>query len=149
MTVKKEKKLEALTLYESGYTFAEVGQKLKVHESTAYRYVQSVLDSQVRETVQSAVIRRLMEETRLNSLMLAHWPNAMSGDIKASRIVLDCVSKRIALYGLNAPISHELQVENVNTNTIDELRAAAISRMSDADLDSRIKQLSVELFKDE
>jgi ribosomal protein L29 len=72
----------------------------------------------------------------------------MSGDIKASRIVLDCVSKRIALYGLNAPISHELQVENVNTN-LDELRAAAISRMSDADLDSRIKKLSAELFKDE
>ena len=59
----------------------------------------------------------MLEGDRLDALMRALWPRAISGDVKAVRAVLSVMDRRAKLFGLNQP--HHVTIEQWPLQDID------------------------------
>jgi orotate phosphoribosyltransferase-like protein len=82
----------------AGYTYSQVADELGyTSRGTAYNVVAKALREQTAEAV--ACLRDL-ENARLDTLQLALWDAAMTGDIKAVVAVVKIVQARVHLNGL-------------------------------------------------
>ena len=94
------RELKALDLRLAGASYRQIGVQLSVSHVQAFRDVQRVLREIAKEP---ALEVRAVELGRLDKLMLAHWPRAIRGDVKATTLVLQIMDRRVRLLGLDSP----------------------------------------------
>lgn len=110
-----ERRLQALTLRKSGYTFAQIGVALDYSEQRAYRVVMDELRRLNAACAETAADLVRLQEERIDALLAAVWPLAtgrlvIAGDKVSVPPCLDAVAKAIkllerlaALRGIDAP----------------------------------------------
>ena len=96
-----EKQARALTLVRSGHSYDEIAVDLGyANRGSAYRLTQNALKATVDRLAEDHLG---LELERLDALQYGQWGAAMSGDIKAARLVLEIIHERIRLLGLDRP----------------------------------------------
>ena len=91
------RRVKALELRLSGKSYRQIGAELGSNRQTAYEDVQFMLHEHCAETAEEV---RGQEVQRLDVLLLAHWENAKTGDLKAGEFVLKTMGQRARLLGL-------------------------------------------------
>ena len=89
---------EALRLRSQGMGYREIALAQGVDTSTAHRRVSRAL-GEIPQTIADEY--RALELSRLDALQVAIWETALEGDYKAIRAVLDIMTKRSKLLGLD------------------------------------------------
>ena len=96
-----ERSRQALELRKAGYSFPKIAEALGYKgPSGAYDAVHSAIRRTLTEPAREVVD---LELARLDALLVAVWPNAIRGDDKAIRRVLDIMERRSKYLGLDAP----------------------------------------------
>ena len=93
-----QKDTEALRLRSQGMGYREIALAQGVDTSTAHRRVSRAL-GEIPQTIADEY--RALELSRLDALQVAIWETALEGDYKAIRAVLDIMTKRSKLLGLD------------------------------------------------
>jgi hypothetical protein len=91
---------EALELRTQGLTYREIGNRLGVDASTAFRRCQNALAEIPAQAVEE---HRHVELARLDALLSACWQEAMQGKASAIRSALGIIDRRAKILGLDAP----------------------------------------------
>ena len=100
-TAKAEaRRIQALDLRLAGASYRQIGDTLGVSHVQAIRDVATMIKEYATEPADQV---RKAEAARLDKLMLAHWPQAIKGDVRATTMVLQIMDRRARLLGLNAP----------------------------------------------
>jgi hypothetical protein len=96
-----ERQRNALELRKAGIGYQQIADALGYRGvSGAYYAVQSALKRTMREPSKAV---RALEQARLDKILSAVWPAAISGDLNAIDRVLKIMARRAALLGLNSP----------------------------------------------
>lgn len=101
------RRIRALELRKSGYSYRTIADTLEVNVSTAYKDVQASLQVLRDLEVQQAEDVRGIEIERMDRLLLAVWDRAMDGDERSVRSALSIMERRAKLLGLDAPAKSE------------------------------------------
>ena len=103
----REKVLQAIELRKAGVTLRDIATRLGWNSpQAAHKSIRSVMDSVTAESVGEL---RALQAERLDALLVAYYPQAVRGDVKAAEIVLKVESQRARLFGLEAPEKHEVK----------------------------------------
>lgn len=90
-----EKRQRALQLRKAGATYDQVAQQVGyANRGTAYRAVQTALEELPGETVSETM---LLDEQRLEQLVMALWPKAMKGEGWAAERIIKVIELRLKL----------------------------------------------------
>lgn len=117
-----EKQRQALELRKSGIGYRQIAEQLGYKSpSSAHEAVETALKRTIQEP--AAEVRRL-ELERLDSLLIAMWPQAIStegeaADPRAVDRVLKIMARRAAYLGLDAPV--KFSIERVVADVAEEL----------------------------
>lgn len=91
----------ALRMRTAGASTEQIAKELGYHDrSGASKLIKEALRSRLAESVDEM---RELENHRLDSLLLAAWPDAMKGDWRKIEMVLRTIEAKRALNGLDAP----------------------------------------------
>lgn len=110
---------QALDLRLAGATYRQIGERLGVSTPIAWKHTQAALQQAPHEPAQEV---REIELARLDRLHMAHWPQALGGNVEATDRVLKLMDRRVRLLGLDHPVSLPTTVGG-QTSVLDELRA--------------------------
>ncbi len=100
-----EKQAQALELRKAGVSFPNIAKALGYGgPSGAYNAVHSAIRRVLREPVEALVN---MEMARLDDIAFALWPAVKRGEEKASARMLDVMTRRAKMLGLDAPAKLE------------------------------------------
>ena len=100
-TAKAEaRRIQALDLRLAGASYRQIGDTLGVSHVQAMRDVSKMVSEYATEPADEV---RKAEAARLDKLMLAHWPRAIQGDVRATTIVLQIMDRRARLLGIDTP----------------------------------------------
>ena len=121
-----QKTAQALRMRSEGCGYAEIGKVLGISTQAAWKRVSCGLDELVTDAAEVALA---FELARLDSLQLAIWPQATSGDCRAIDRVLRIMERRAKLLGLDSPVK-VAPTDPTGTNPyeamgVEELRALA------------------------
>lgn len=105
---------EAVRLRSAGLTYRQIAERMGCDPSTAHRRCNRALAAQPAEAVSEY---RALELERLDALQAALWPAAIGGDVRAVRGVLEVMTRRSKLLGLDKPV--EVTLEHFSTADID------------------------------
>lgn len=94
------RRMRALELRLAGGSYRQIAAELKIDVAQAWRDVDVMLREYAKEPTEAI---RNAEMGRLDRLMLAHWPAAIKGDVKATATVLSIMDRRARLLGLDSP----------------------------------------------
>ena len=95
------RRVRAVELLASGCTYQQVADHLGyTSRGTAHNVVAKALREQTTEAVGSL---RFLENARLDTLQLALWDAAMTGDVRAVMARVQIVQARVRLNGLEPP----------------------------------------------
>ena len=101
-----DKQRQALELRKAGATFQSIAQALNYATAQgAYCAVEAGLRKTLQEPADG--LRRLDSE-RLDSLLLAIWPQARAGSLDNIEMVLKILTRKARLLGLDAPVREEI-----------------------------------------
>lgn len=104
-----ERERRALMLRKQGCTFDEIAEQLGLsNRSRARQVIIRAMDRLVREPVEEL---RELEAQRLDELQQVWWLPAMSGNEKATQIVLQIMDQRRRLFRLDGPAQVELTTD--------------------------------------
>jgi hypothetical protein len=121
--VAHDRHLRALELRRDGKTFPEIAYELGYSAvSSAYEAVMTALKDTLREPAEEV---RKLELDRLDAMLNAIWPQALSGDLKAIDSVLRLMDRRARYLGLDAPVRVDIEAD---------VRAMAVQLGIDPDL---------------
>jgi hypothetical protein len=103
-----EKTLRALSLRKSGFTFRQIGEQMGFTEQRAFQLVHNELHRINKERGEEAeeVIR--LELERLDEILQPAFKKAQKGDLAAITVVLNIMTRRARLLGLDAPDKREI-----------------------------------------
>ena len=124
---------EALALRIAGGTYKQIGERLHIHASNAYRAVQEELASLDAIKAERAERLRDLEVERCERLVLGLWTNATRGDDKSVHAVLRVMERKAKLLGIDAPT----QVENVTRP-----RPLVVELVTDTEAHDRVSEAS-------
>jgi hypothetical protein len=95
----KWRRAQAVQLALSGVSYDQIAEQVGyANRGTAWRAVNEALNANVVEGVENY---RTVELARLDALLLAHWPGAVSGiDYKSAEIAMKVIAQRSKLLGL-------------------------------------------------
>lgn len=105
-----EREAAALALRRDGRTFAEIGAALGVTGEGARQAVTRALANLRTEAAEEADGLRALEDSRLDALLRAVWPQATAGDLGAVDVCLRIAARRARLWGLDAPAKLQADV---------------------------------------
>lgn len=91
---------QALTMRKTGHSYREIADTLNTSVSTAHKYVQDALAAITKDSAEE-VLKLQME--RYNSLLAAHYTNALQGDTQATDRALAIMARIERLHGVNGP----------------------------------------------
>lgn len=90
-----DKRQRALQLRKAGATYDQVAQQVGyANRGTAYRAVQTALEELPGETISETM---LLDEQRLEQLVMALWPKAMKGEGWAAERIIKVIELRLKL----------------------------------------------------
>jgi hypothetical protein len=122
-----DRQRRAMDLKLAGATFEQIAQQIGYADASgAYRAVQRGLTETQRPAADEL---RETFSRRLDRLLLAVWPQAVHGDLKAVECARRLVDQQAKLHGANLPVKSEVDV------TVTERSAA------DAALDELVAEL--------
>lgn len=101
---------EALALRIAGATYRQIGERLKVTHTTAFRAVQQELADLDAVKAKQAERLRDLEVERCERLILGLWSNASRGDDKSVHACLRVMERKARLLGIDAPTHDKLDV---------------------------------------
>ena len=110
---------QALELRLAGASYRQIAVRLGVSLPVAWRHLQAALHETLEEPTQDV---RQTELLRLDRLMMAHWPQAIGGDVAAADRVIKIMDRRARLLGLDLPAAVAVPV-GARRTALDELRA--------------------------
>lgn len=120
-TATRLKDMQALDLHMAGVTFERIAEQLGyANRGNAWRSVHRLLD---RQEAEGADQLRAVEGARLDRLLVAIWPTAIKGDLKAQA---ECRRNRESyrrLFGLDAPVKIDARISDATDSAIAELAA--------------------------
>lgn len=120
---REAKEDEALRLRIARNTFSIIAETLEYEtESGAYRAYQRALK---RHPAPDATEQRVLENQRLDRLMLTYWQRAMNGEREAGEFILKAMKRRAEMNGLDAPAEVQL---GATESFLDALREFGASR---------------------
>lgn len=118
-----EKQAHAIQLRLAGATLTQIADQVGyATPSGAHQAIMAALRTNLPETTRAEA--RALELARLDRLEMAHWQRALSGDDKASNIVLKCIGMRRQILGIDAPQQLDVRVregEQVRVEILDLL----------------------------
>jgi hypothetical protein len=121
-----EKERQALDLRKAGVTFEQIANKLGYSDrSGAAKAVRRALTDTIQEPADE--LRRL-ECERLDTLLRALWPAAISGKWLAIDRCLSIMDRRARLLGLDAPVrmKHDVITHDAFAQAVAELEAEIV-----------------------
>lgn len=123
---------EAMRLRVHGYTYDQIAETCHYNSrASAYNAVQRELERTVSEPAQDL---RHLEVERLDALLQAFLPLALTGDHLACARVLDIMARRAKLLGLDAKemVQHEIAGETtIVVRHINDWRAPRVRSLTD------------------
>ncbi|MET0106871.1 MAG: hypothetical protein ABW072_17285 [Sedimenticola sp.] len=90
-----------------GCSFRQIGEALGITTQAAGKLVRRQLDRHISQTQDKVERMRELDAARLDTLLLAVWEKAESGDLKAGSMALKILERRAKLFGLDAPVKLE------------------------------------------
>src|SRR5262245_38202824 len=94
---RQERRTQVLNLRRAGGALRDIAVQLQTGEATVRRDVAAALAALAAEDRDGAAELRALEGARLDALQLAHWKQAIGGDIEATRVVLRIMERRARL----------------------------------------------------
>jgi len=95
--------MRAIELRKAGATYPAIGEQLGMSTVGAWKAVQKALKDYEDKTAEDVAILRYMHRTRLESLLMAVWNRALTGDTKAWDQALKLLDSEARFDGLNLP----------------------------------------------
>lgn len=128
----------AVALRMQGYTYYQIGQKLKVSHVVAWQYVHDAMIADRKEIAEDGAKIRDMEVGRLDRMLEKLWPRRE--EARVSDTILRLMDRRAKLLGLDLPSTVNVNVTGLEKLTDDELiqqaeEIARRARKSKADPD--------------
>lgn len=129
-----ERRSRALTLRIGGATFREIADQLGLSSpGNAHRDVRSAMAEIIPLPAREAL---MVELARLDAIVAAIWPAVTAGDLKACKVMLQCLARRAAYLGLDQPsrtrvelAEDELATHRPDTEESYELALAALNEI--------------------
>jgi pantothenate synthetase len=107
------RRAQAVQLKAAGLTYAAIATEMGyANRGTVFRIISEALRAQNVEAVEEL---RNLEVARLDTLQLAMWPAAMSGDVHAASVVTRVIMTRCRLLGLEGPSVLTVDAEKPRT----------------------------------
>lgn len=104
-----DKQRQALELRKAGVTYARIAEQLGYRSpSGAHKAVELALKSVLSEPAEEV---RQLELERLDSMLLALWPQVRNGNHGAIDRALRVMERRARLLGLDAPVKQDIKAE--------------------------------------
>ena len=91
---------KALELKIAGHSDRAIARILDVDVSTAHRDVKNVLEALAREHAEEAANLRALLNIRYETLFLAYYDQAVSGDVEATKIVVGIMERVAKINGV-------------------------------------------------
>jgi predicted DNA-binding protein (UPF0251 family) len=99
----RERELEPVRLRQAGVEYHDIGDRLGISESGAYRAVKRVLARVMRQAKESQAENLEMDLRRLNAMLVGLWPKVLAGDPQAVVAALRILERRARMLGYDAP----------------------------------------------
>lgn len=112
--IKKERRLQAISLRKQGLTYAEIGKIMGVTRQAAYSYCEREFNKMLSEG--SVVAEKALSLTlaRYDELLKVYYSNAIQGDRESLQDVLSIMDRQTKILGLEAPKKSETTVTYQN-----------------------------------
>lgn len=105
--IKKERRLQAISLRRQGCTYAEIGRVMGVTRQAAYSYCEREFKHLLKEGSQVAEKALSLTLARFDELLKVYYNSAVSGDREALQDVLSIMDRQSKILGLEAPKKSE------------------------------------------
>ncbi len=99
----QKRREEAVELRMAGLTYKQIGARLGICESAAYKTIMTAMKESLDKTEQSTKELRALELLRLDRVQVAIWSRCLNGDLKALDRLDKIMNRRASLLGLNSP----------------------------------------------
>tara|TARA_R100000808_G_scaffold1997_1_gene8470 strand:+ start:9504 stop:9959 length:456 start_codon:yes stop_codon:yes gene_type:complete len=101
--VRQMRRYKALDMKMAGGTERSIAKALGVSNVQIHKDIRKVLGELADSFSPQADELRTLTMARYERLLLAHWPNALNGDPKATELCLSIINGQRAISGLDAP----------------------------------------------
>ena len=126
---------EALELRMSGLRYRQIAAQLGVSAQQIHRDVTKALLEVAALSEEDAEAVRELETQRLDTLLTAHWDEAIGGDRKATECVLRILTRRAKMLGIDTAAS----VRNLNLDLdLNQLTDEQLERIVDGEDPARV-----------
>lgn len=98
-----EKVQKALTLRQSGASYAEIARAMGTSTSRAHQYVTKALAEWREARIEAAEEIASTEMSRIDLIQRSIWAQALRGDLAAIDRIIKLMERRAKLLGLDAP----------------------------------------------
>lgn len=105
-----ERANKAWEMRKVGATYEAIGKALGISAQAAYKAVKKYYDKAVVETTESAAEHKLLILHRMDAMLLAIYPKAKSGDLRAVAEVRALDKEKRAMLGLDEPTKTKTDV---------------------------------------
>lgn len=99
-----------------------------IARSTVHKYLQQALEEANRANIETIEQQRTLRSIQLGKLLQVHYPRALEGSLPHTDRVLRILDQLNRLYGLYAPVQHE-----VRSNSLDALLAPLLEQLGGDD----------------
>jgi len=127
-----DRELEALNMVAMGISWSSIAKKLEFATAGgAQKFAMRALEKRADQITEVGAARARALLLHRIDLMLGQWlPQALLGDDKAAKVVLDCLTRQEKLLGLAAPkqVEHHHEHE-VQIKTPEQRRAAIVTSL--------------------
>jgi hypothetical protein len=112
----------AVALRLGGAKFQDIADQLGYADrASAFKDIQRAMALSAAELRGQAEELRALQAARYERLLMAVWPRAIQGDLRANERAEKLVARLSDLLGLNAPIQHEVITVDYVTQRIQQL----------------------------
>lgn len=124
--IKKERRLQAISLRKQGLTYAEIGKIMGVTRQAAYSYCEREFKKMLSEG--SAVAEKALSLTlaRYDELLKVYYQNALEGNRESLQDVLQIMDRQTKILGLEAPKKSETTVTYQNLTDQELMQQASM-----------------------
>lgn len=114
-----EKERQVVQYRQSGATFDAIAKKLNyANESSARAAFKRAMERMRDDAIDNEM--RELHRQRLETALMAIWPNVVKGDYEAIKVMLKILERDAKLYGIDVPIKTELEVTTYDGNLLRE-----------------------------
>jgi hypothetical protein len=112
--VKKERRLQAISMRKRGLTYAEIGREMGVSRQAAYSYVEREFTSMLKEGNIVAEKALSLTLSRFDELLKVYYEEAVKGNRESLNSALAIIDRQVKLLGIEAPKRTEATVTYQN-----------------------------------